>query len=74
MLSSVSRCSSPSTLFLISITCKSSSSASFNRPWLSYTNARLAMLISVEGCSFPRTLFFVSITCTPSSSASFHRP
>ncbi|KAL0929483.1 uncharacterized protein CTRU02_215649 [Colletotrichum truncatum] len=51
MLVSVSGCSSPSTLFLVSITRTSSSSASFNRPWFLYVDARLAMLVSVSGCS-----------------------
>ena len=73
MLVSVSRCSSPSTLFLVSITCTCSSSASFYRSWFLDVDARIAILISVEGCSIPNTLLLVSIICTSSSSVSFHR-
>jgi len=47
MLVSVSGCSSPSTLFAVSITDTSSSSASFHPPSLLYVHARLAMLLSV---------------------------
>jgi hypothetical protein len=74
MLVSVSGCSSPSTLFVVSITCTNSFSASFHRPWFEYVNARLAMLLSVPGCSSPSTLFVVSTTCTCSFSASLYRP
>ncbi|CAI6226574.1 unnamed protein product [Periconia digitata] len=74
MLVSVSGCSSPSTLFLVSNTCISSSSASFHRPWLLYVIARFPMVVSVSGCASPSTFFLAAITCNPSSSASFHRP
>ena len=74
ILLSVSGCSSPSTLFLVYITCTSSSSASFHRPCFQYVDARLVILVSMPGCSLPSTLLLVSITYTSSSSASFHRP
>src|SRR5579871_4376009 len=45
----MNRCTN--TFFRASITCTSSSSASFHRTPPLYVNARLAMLGSVEGCS-----------------------
>ena len=74
MLVSVSGCSSPSTLFLVSITYASSDSASFHQPWFAYVDARLPMLVSVEGCSSPSTLEQISSSSACNSSASFHRP
>ncbi|KAJ4991370.1 hypothetical protein SVAN01_03017 [Stagonosporopsis vannaccii] len=74
MLLSVLGCLLLSTLFLVCITCTSSSSAPLHRPLRLYVDARLAMLLSVEGCLSPSTLFLVCITCTSSSSTSFHRP
>ena len=74
MLVSVFKCSSPITLFLVSITCTSSSLASFHYPLFLYIDARLAMLVSVSGCPSLSTLKLVSIIYTFSSSASFRCP
>ena len=74
MLASVSGCSCPNTLVLVSLTYTPNSSASFQRPWCQYVAARLAMLVSVEGCSCPNTLVLISVTCRSKSSASFQRP
>lgn len=65
---------SASALFLFSITCITSSAASFHHPWFLYVIARLIMLFSVEGCSVSSILSLAFITCTCSSSASFHCP
>ncbi|KAK4107292.1 hypothetical protein N656DRAFT_783248, partial [Canariomyces notabilis] len=45
ILISVSGCSSPSNLELVSITGRNSNSASFYRPWFRYIDARLPMLV-----------------------------
>src|SRR5438477_591210 len=60
--------------FLPSSTCSLRSSASFNRPWFSYVQARLAILVSVSGWSMSSSLLLATITCSPSFSASFNRP
>ena len=70
----VSGCSWPRTLFLVSITCTSNSSASVHRPCFLYVDSRLPILIKVCGCSWPSTFYLVSMICTSSTSASFHRP
>ena len=63
MLLSVSGCSSPSTLFLVSITCTSISSASFQRPWFQYVEAQIGHAGQREGCSSPKTAFWRSHIC-----------
>ena len=74
MLISVSGSSSPSTLFLVSMTCTNSSLASFHQPWFRYVDARLAILVSVSGCSIPRHSTFCGTTRSHIMTASWYEP
>jgi len=64
MLVSVSKYSTLNTLFLISITYTSSSSASFYRPLRLYTNTTIAILFNVSSCSLLSSFFLAFINLT----------
>ena len=74
MLVSVEGCSSPSTLFLVSITPTSSSSASSHRPPMSYAKPTIPMLSRVSSCSWSSTFFLTSIAVLDSCIASIALP
>lgn len=73
-LISMSKCWSPNTLFLYSMSYIFNSLTFFYRPWFYNVNTRLAILITLKKCSSPGTLFLVFMTCIFSFSAFFYQP